>query len=1233
MVTRKNSDDDASGKAKGGARRPKSKSKVQTSPLGKASVDVADEDVSDEDEDDDEKTAFLPADEPAAVGDDTVSEGYAFDLAALMRRPGQGTDEQLVVPEVPAIPATTAPETPPPDDDEGEKTAFLPADPPGPAAEVAPPALPSIVIADDDDEDKTSFLPADMPPASALAPSSGATVDDDDEDKTSFLPVDAPAASTASPGDTIPLEGDDDADKTSFLPVDAPAAHGAPGAVTPATPKTGPTRQQAPPSDDSNTGITGNTGGTDSRRPTGTGHSISAWTSPSSSSDGGTGPVQVAGKPHEGAIINQYELIRLLGEGGMGAVYLARDVRLGRRVAIKFLHAQNPELTERFVIEARATARVEHENIVSIYEVGEWGGSPYMVLQFLQGQELSKVIPRGKPMPVARVVELMTPVLRALDCAHGEGIVHRDLKPDNIFITDTGVTKVLDFGIAKVVQGDDKTSDGEGPVNVADLAEIGNTSLTRHGSLMGTMPYMSPEQWGNGIAIDHTTDIWAVGIMMYRMLSGKHPLYPLKGTELMVTGFVDEPMPSLREHAPDAPPELIKVIDKALAKVKSERWQSALAFLRALEPFQPGRYSASKSINVEESPYAGLAAFQEQDASRFFGRNREIAAMSQRLRECPLMAVVGSSGVGKSSFVRAGVVPALKNSGEAWDINVVRPGRSPLMALAGLLQQIATDSGSATSMNVGDEVEQQKKRAERLREEPGYFGQVLRKHARREKKKLLLFVDQFEELYTLVEDVEERLAFTSCLTAAADDPTSPMRVVVSIRSDFLDRCVEDVHFMNELSQGLFFMTAPTRDGMRDSLVLPAEMAGYKFESDAIVDDMLDHLSHTNGALPLLQFTADKLWSERDPGRKMLTQAAYQALGGVAGALASHADSVVAHIQGDQLKLVRDLFLRLVTPDRTRAIVAMDDLRDTLGDAADVQRLIDQLVAARLLVVQTGGGGSGATVELVHESLIHGWPQLRRWIDEGAEDAVFLEQLRNAARQWDTKGRDSGLLWRGEMAEESIRFVRRFRGQLPVQQQHFLKAVIDLSRRAARVKRTLLVVGSVVVVLLLAAAAVALYVINDARKDTERQAIAAKMAEKAATEAKNEAEERKLVAEQALADTKIAEAAREKALEAERKAAKEAIESKEALKAALDEAQASEKRATAAANEARSARAIAEQRAQEAIAARLLANRANADLQVAMKEVEERRRAAEKAKEDALKKLAEQTQGGVVEVLR
>jgi hypothetical protein len=490
---------------------------------------------------------------------------------------------------------------------------------------------------------------------------------------------------------------------------------------------------------------------------------------------------------------------------------------------------------------------------------------------------------------------------------------------------------------------------------------------------------------------------------------------------------------------------------------------------------------------------------------------------------------------------------------------------------------------------------------------------------------------------------------TACLSAAADDATSPMRVVVSIRSDFLDRCVEDAQFMNEMSQGLFFITAPTRDGMRDALVQPAEMAGYKFESDAIVNEMLDHLAQTSGALPLLQFTADKLWGERDPTRKLLTEASYRSLGGIAGALASHADRILEQITGEQRNLVRALFLRLVTPEGTRAIVSMDELREHVGKgkSQEVQAVIDLLVAARLLVVQTGGGGTGATVEIVHESLIRGWPQLAKWLDEGQDDAAFLEQLRNASRQWAAKNKDNGLLWRGEMVEEAKRFVRRFRGELPAVQQQFLKAVIDLSNRAARVKKVIFVSASVVVLALLAAAAVALYIINDAKKETDRAAELARVSEKRAVDAlseveeqrqeaekqKVEAEKQREAAEKALAEVKSAEAAKEAAREAERKALEQANMSAEQLAVALVEAKAQEKKAVQAAQEALVAKTFAETKMREANEARAEATKANDGLKVAMKEVEQRRRDAERAKEEAERKVRELTRGGVVEVLR
>jgi hypothetical protein len=262
-------------------------------------------------------------------------------------------------------------------------------------------------------------------------------------------------------------------------------------------------------------------------------------------------------------------------------------------------------------------------------------------------------------------------------------------------------------------------------------------------------------------------------------------------------------MPRLLEMAPGVPAELAAIVDRCLRKHKEERFPDALSLLRALEPFLPGRFT--RELRIDESPYAGLSSFQESDADRFFGRSKEIAALVHRLQSQPLVAVVGPSGAGKSSFVRAGLVPVLKRSGEAWESLVIRPGRHPLAALASIIAPLVT-----SSTTVEEDVQAQSQLVERLHAEPGYVGSVLRSRARRQRRRILLFIDQFEELYTLVPDARERLAFTACLSGIADDATSPIRVVLSIRSDFLDRVTEDERFMAELNQGLFFLTSPRR---------------------------------------------------------------------------------------------------------------------------------------------------------------------------------------------------------------------------------------------------------------------------------------------------------------------------------------------------------------------------------------------------------------------------------------
>ncbi len=762
-----------------------------------------------------------------------------------------------------------------------------------------------------------------------------------------------------------------------------------------------------------------------------------------------------------GTKLGQFELIRELGRGGMGQVFLARDTRLARLVALKFLGQASYELTERFLVEARATARCQHENIVVIYEAGEWQGKPYMALEYLEGEPLSKVL-AGRPIPASRALELIVPVVRALSRAHEHGIVHCDLKPDNIFVTREGVVKVLDFGIARAL--------GQASVDVArGLRESG---------ISGTMPYMSPEQWGAD-EVDHRTDLWSVGIILWEMLTARHPLDPMSQQRLMYAAArLDEPMPRIAEAMPDCPPALEQVIDHCLAKHKLARFGGAPELLAALEPQLPGRFG--RRLSEDETPFPGMTAFQETDADRFFGRERDVTHMVTRMQDHALVGVVAPSGVGKSSFLRAGVIPALRNSGESWEVFVTRPGRSPMASLATLLQPLAQTTGG----DLRATMQEHEALLQRLRSEPGFLGTMLRSRARQKRERILLFVDQFEELYTMCPDPVERRAYTAVLAGIADDAATPLRVVVSMRSDFLDRAAEDRVFMDRLTRGLLFLPPVDREGMREALLAPLQMVGYRFEHDGIVDDMVDSLAGTSGSLPLLQFTASMLWEGRDRQRRVLTAASYEAIGGVGGALASHADHVLSAMSPERQKLARAVFLRLVTADGTRAIVDVAELVSLGQEPSELQMLLDQLVAARLLVVQSRE--DGAAVEIVHESLLVRWPTLRRWLDESTEDAAFLEQLRNTAKQWDARGRAQGLLWRGEALDDARTFARRFKGTLPARERAFLDAVLDLGSRAAR-RRRRLVIGSFVILGGLLAVALAGFVyVRDAKQTADEQ---------------------------------------------------------------------------------------------------------------------------------------------------
>jgi hypothetical protein len=839
--------------------------------------------------------------------------------------------------------------------------------------------------------------------------------------------------------------------------------------------------------------------------------------------------------------------------------------------------------------------------------------TPFMVFEFLEGDTLREVMggfSSGQRLAASRVVELVLPIARALVRAHELNIVHRDLKPENVFVTKAGQVKVLDFGIAKAFADNPRrlTQYGTRPGPVP--APPGQLQHTNDGEIVGTLPYMSPEQM-RAAEIDHRSDLYSLGVIMFEMLTGYHPVQPLAADTLIANAYSDAPFASICT-AVELPDALAVLVDRCLRKQRFERVANATEVVRALEALLPGRHG--RQLAEGESPFPGLTAFQESDADRFFGRSRDVARMVARVRELPLTGVVGPSGVGKSSFIRAGVGPALKSSGERWNIVTLRPGRQPLAALASVVHRVANKSGA----NVQAELGEHHQVMHRLRVEPGYFGARLRADARTTGANILLFVDQFEELYTLMPDVDERHAFTAALAGAADDTAAPLRVVVSMRSDFLDRIAEDPRFMEDLSRGLGFLSAPDRAGLREALIAPVEMVGYRFETMDLAEDMLDALVGTPGALPLLQFAAAKLWDTRDRERRLLTAASYAAIGGISGALATHADDVIARMSAPAQKLAQKIFRSLITPERTRAIVELADLHALSPDAG---RVLDELVEARLLVVQTRGDAGGGSVEIVHESLIARWPTLRRWLDEDQEDAALLAQLAAAAKQWHAKRRAAGVLWRGEAIEEARRWYAQRPRDLAPRDREFLEAGFALARRGERARRTALVGAFILLASLAAGAIVALLWIRGAEQDAknalaamqqkERERLAAEAETATAVQRKAAAEAAKQAAE---ADKQAAQADKAVAQAAEAQAQAQVVEKNAVIEGNREELARQNVKLKAALDAASTAKAAAE-------AAQAKAEKAAADAQKAAAALEQANAVLKKKNEELEKEKA------------
>jgi eukaryotic-like serine/threonine-protein kinase len=658
----------------------------------------------------------------------------------------------------------------------------------------------------------------------------------------------------------------------------------------------------------------------------------------------------------------------------------------------------------RVMDEARSLCRVQHPNVIRFHTLSTdpKRGLMGIVMEFAEGVSVAAQLadlPRGDARRVGLAVEIGINISSALAAAHAAGVVHCNVKPSNIMFTG-GTHKLINFGIAAALRPSDGKAADEKRTALA-VEDLPPDSIGRKASslvtdaahadapIAGTVGYADPVCLETTTAPTTASDLYSLGATLYECLAGDVPALATAkqngktnvDAKVLVGGASPAP---LAEVVPSLPAALAKLVDSLVAPSREARPPSADAVRKSLERIRSALAGHERTLPpAERGPFPGLDRYETADRDVFFGRSAETAGMIELLRTRGLVGVVGLAGTGKSSLVRAGVLPAVEEGAlEGWPTKyrsvVVTPGADPMAALDAALSNVLGAPLAAHPDAV----------AEQLAADVDKVGQGL-----------VLFVDQLEEIVTLHDKANDKKRGEALeLLSRLSDAHVGLRVIVTVRRDLLDGVLSiDPSFSRALSRGIQLLGPLSGAAWEEVLEQSLAAYGYQLGSAELRRELGKDLRALEGAMPLAQFGLARLWAARDEKQKTLAGAK----GGMRGALEQHADGTVKGLELPK-ETLRELLLSMTTPEGTRAHVSRADLRERFG--APGKAAVRALTKAHLLTEDNAG------VTFVHDAILKEWSLVRGWLDDARDDRSLSTHLERDATRW-SQSKDVAELWR------------------------------------------------------------------------------------------------------------------------------------------------------------------------------------------------------------------------------